>query len=198
MKNEKRKRGFLKENYSLSWNYIKESKNYILIIILLILFGAFTAMIYQPPELIELIKEKILFITQETEGLGPFGMIIYILNNNLRSSFFAMLFGIILGFMPVLSAITNGYFLGFVAGASVLEYGPIILWRLAPHGIFEFPAIILALATGTKLGMFLFKKEKKKELIRRLEGSMRVFLFIILPLFTIAAVIEGLLIILIT
>jgi len=40
----------------------------------------------------------------------------------------------------------------------------------------------------------LFTAEKKKELVRRLEGSLRVFLFIILPLLVIAAIVEGFLI----
>jgi uncharacterized membrane protein SpoIIM required for sporulation len=49
-----------------------------------------------------------------------------------------------------------------------------------------------------KLGMFWFKNERKKELMRRLEGSLRVFLFVVLPLLIIAAIVEGILIILVS
>ncbi|HJX50295.1 MAG TPA: stage II sporulation protein M, partial [Candidatus Nanoarchaeia archaeon] len=69
-----------------------------------------------------------------------------------------------------------------------------VLLRLLPHGIFEFPAIILALATGIRLGLFWFSDNKKKEFVKRVEGSLRVFLFVILPLLIIAAIIEGFLI----
>ncbi len=195
MKSKKQKKGFLRENYSLSWNYVKESSVYVLIVIFLLVFGAFISLVYQPPEFIEAVKSFIESVLRETSGFGTFEMIIYILNNNLKNSFFAMFLGIIFGIVPGFTALANGYVLGFVAEKSILVGGPGILWRLVPHGIFEFPAIILALATGMKLGMFWFKSERKKELIRRLEGGLRVFLFIVLPLLIMAAIIEGFLII---
>lgn len=189
------KKGFLKENYTITWRYTKESHPYILIIIFLLFFGAFISLIYQPPEFIEAVKAFIDSVLNETQGFGVIEMIVYILNNNLKNSFFSMILGIIFGIIPIFTALANGYILGFVAEKSVAIDGPSVLLRLVPHGIFEFPAIILALATGTKLGMFWFGPEKKKELIRRLEGSLRVFLFLILPLLIIAAIIEGVLII---
>lgn len=195
---KKERRGFLRENYSLSWSYIKESSAYILIVICLLLFGVFLSLIYQPPEFIEAVREFIETVLRETSGLGIIEMIIYILDNNLKNSFFAMFLGIFLGIIPVFTALANGYVLGFVAEKSVLLGGPLILLRLVPHGIFEFPAIILALAVGIKLGMFWFGHDKKKELIRRLEGSLRVFLFVVMPLLIIAAIIEGFLIIMIS
>jgi stage II sporulation protein M len=195
---KQRKKGFLNENYRLSWDYMKESSIYMLIVIFLLFFGAFLSLIYQPPEFVEAVRAFIESVLQETSGFGVSEMTIYILNNNLKNSFFAMSFGIILGIIPGFTALANGYVLGFVAEKSVLIGGPGILWRLIPHGIFEFPAIILALATGMKLGMFWFKNERKKELMRRLEGSLRVFLFVVLPLLIIAAIVEGILIILVS
>jgi len=194
MKKKKRDDGFFRKHYSLSWSYIKECSTYILIIIFLLFFGAFVSFIWQPPEFVEAVKKFIESILNETAGFGVFDMIIYILNNNLKNSFFAMFFGIIFGIVPVFTALTNGYVLGFVAEKSVLAAGPLVLLRLFPHGIFEFPAIILSLAVGMKLGLFWFSSEKKKEFVRRLEGSLRIFLFVVMPLLIIAAIIEGTLI----
>lgn len=198
MKNKKRKtekqENFWRKNYSLSWKYIKESKSYLLFILLLFLFSFVIALFYQPPEIVEIIKKFIEELLRETQGLNTWQMIIFILDNNLKSSFIALILGIFLGIFPVITAFSNGYILGFVAEKVVKVEGGFVLWRLFPHGIFEFPAIILALALGVKFGMFWFSKEKKKEFLIRLENSLRVFLFVILPLLIIAAIIEGILI----
>jgi stage II sporulation protein M len=263
---------FFKKNYSLSWQYLKESSNYTLVIISLLLLGAFIGLFYQPQGLIDTMRNFIKDVLDQTSGLNTWQMIIYILDNNLRSSFFALFFGIFLGIIPVFTALANGYILGFIAEKSVSAEGPLVLLRLVPHGIFEFPAIIIALALGIKLSHFYFitkekskafssfilsllsfivlltisvlpvllyfersgitdvesmaavpwfssyllfssilifilsnylgslilsKDERKivyKEIIRRFENSLRVFLFVVLPLLVIAAIIEGFLI----
>ena len=74
-----------------------------------------------------------------------------------------------------------------------LEGGASLL-KLLPHGIFELPAIFIALGIGLKLGTFPFQKEPEKSLKRFLGNSIRVFLLIVLPLLLIAGIIEGLLI----
>ena len=194
-KSEKRKQeDFWQKNYSLSWHYILECKNYILFILLLFLFSFYIALFYQPPEIVEIIRKFVEELLRKTQGLNTWQMIIFILDNNLKSSFFAMLLGIFLGIFPVATTFVNGYILGFIAEKAMKIEGSFILWRLFPHGIFELPAVVLALALGTKLGMFIFSKEKKKEFLRRLENSLRVFLFVILPLLIIAAIIEGILV----
>lgn len=201
MKNKKRKiekqQNFWKRNYSLSWNYIKESKSYLLFILLLFLSAFVVALFYQPPEIVEIIKKFVEELLRKTQDLNTWQMIIFILDNNLKSSFIALLLGIFFGIFPVITTFSNGYILGFVSEKVVEAEGGFVLWRLFPHGIFEFPAIILALALGVKFGFFWFSKEKKKEFLRRLEQSLRVFLFVILPLLIIAAIIEGILITLI-
>lgn len=185
---------FFKKHYSLSWRYICESKGCLLFIVLVLLFGFSVALYYQPTEVIEMIKEFIERLLEETQGLSMWEMVVYILNNNLKNSFFAMILGVFFGVVPFLTAFVNGYVLGFVVEKITNAEGISILWKLAPHGIFEFPAVILALALGTKIGLFWFAKEKKKEFVGRLENSLRVFLFVILPLLVIAAIIEGFLI----
>jgi len=187
-----------KENYSLSWKYIKESRNYIYFILALILGSALLGVVYQPPELVELIKKFLQDLASQTAGLNWWQMIIFILNNNLQSSFFAMILGFFFAVFPAMAGFSNGYVLGFVAEKAIAVGGIGSLWRLLPHGIFEFPAIILALTLGTKFGLFWFVKrgERTKEFKKRLEESLRVFLFVVIPLLVIAAIIEGILIVL--
>jgi stage II sporulation protein M len=69
--------------------------------------------------------------------------------------------------------------------------------KLLPHGIFELPAIILALAFGLRTGMFIFSKKPELEFRYRIKNALRVFVFVIVPLLVIAAIIETSLIFLI-
>jgi stage II sporulation protein M len=63
--------------------------------------------------------------------------------------------------------------------------------NLLPHGIFELPAIFISFGMGLKFGTFLFYKEKMKKFAEFFSNSLRVFVFVILPLLVIAAIIEG-------
>ncbi len=192
-----KKRNFWKEQYSLSWSYIKDLRNYILFILVVLLWSLILGLFYQPPEIVELIQKFLKDLLSRTEGLNIWQMILFILNNNLQTSFLSMLLGVFLGIFPVLTAFSNGYVLGFVAEMAINAEGITSLWRLFPHGIFEFPALILSLALGTKLGTFIFagKEKRKKEFIRRLKNSIGVFFLVVLPLLIIAAIIEGILIV---
>ena len=66
-----------------------------------------------------------------------------------------------------------------------------VLWRIFPHGIFELPAVFISLGLGLKLGTFIFQRNKLKAFAEFFWNSLRVFLFIVLPLLIIAAIIEG-------
>ena len=119
-------------------------------------------------------------------------MIFFILQNNVQSALFSLIAGIFLGIPPLLSAVTNGVVIGYVLSKTYEIGGLAIWWRLLPHGIFELPAVFIALGMGMKLGAALFKN--KKEIKDKLYQSINVFLMIILPLLITAAIIEGLLI----
>ncbi len=162
----------------------------------------------------------------------------FIFLNNLQSSFFGLIFGVLFGIFPLIATVVNGYLLGFIASMSVEGEGFLILLRILPHGIFELPAIFISLALGLKLGInlivnlikyyfpdisnlmlvllitlsilllplsFLFylvllivDLKLRKRIVPQyksiLWSSIRVFLFIIIPLLIIAAIIEGTLI----
>lgn len=190
-----KKRGFLRGSYKEGLDYIGASKNFIYSIMVIFLFFFLVGFFIQTPQILE---ERILEFIQEllrkTEGMSQPELVSFIFFNNLQSSFMGMLFGIILGIFPVLTTLSNGYLLGFVAEKTVEEEGILTLWRIFPHGIFELPALFISLGLGLKLGTFIFKKNKLKTLNTYLLKSIKVFFFIVIPLLIIAAVIEGALI----
>lgn len=195
---KKRKEFNLKEEYKKSWDYLKHSKNFIYVII--IIFFVFTLIgffISVPDSLKSQILKFITELLEKTQGMSQMELIKFIFFNNLQSSFYGIIFGFLIGIFPIIATIANGYLLGFVASISVENGGILSLWKLLPHGIFELPAVFISLGLGLKFGMFIFQKKKLESLKNYLINSLRVFLLIVVPLLIIAAIIEGSLIFLI-
>ena len=135
-----------------------EQSNRIFSIILFFVLGIFGFLfpVFFEQQIFELIAR----IIAETKDKGLFGLTAYIIHNNVQSAFFALIFGIVLGIVPLGVLIINGYVLGFISNKTIALEGPLVLWRLFPHGIFEIPAIMISIALGLKIGSFLFKAKK--------------------------------------
>jgi len=189
------KKSFLLDNYSKSFKYLKESKNFIYLAIIIFFVFSIIGFFIPPPEIIE---QQILTFIQEllekTAGMNLSELTAFIFLNNIQSSFMGMIFGFFLGLFPLFAITSNGYLLGFVASISVDVGGIFVLWRLLPHGIFELSAIFISLGIGLKFGTFIFQKNKSESFRKYLWNSLRVYLFIVIPLLIIAAIIEGILI----
>ncbi|MBI2629699.1 stage II sporulation protein M [Candidatus Pacearchaeota archaeon] len=183
-------------SYMQCWNYLKESKFYIYIIISLFALSILIGFIF-PVFFIEAIKSLLKELAEKTQDMNFMQMFIFIFKNNLTTAFSGMIIGLFLGIFPVIITIINGYVLGFVSSKTADSIGAKFIFALLPHGIFEIPALIISLSLGLRLGMFIFAKEKSKSLKYNLENSLRVFILIILPLLFIAGIIETLLIFLI-
>lgn len=134
-------------------------------------------------------------LVEKTLGLGPLQLIWFIFQNNVSSAFLAIVFGIFLGIVPFFNAVTNGAVLGYVLSKATEIEGFGVILRLIPHGIFELPAIFIAIGMGMHLGMFVFAHNRKQTLKERFIDAACAFFVIIVPLLVIAAVIEGLLIV---
>ncbi len=185
----------MKEIYKSIFDYLKDSKNYIYFSIFLFLLFVFLGAFIQPPaEILKKISELIKKLLEQTSGMNQIQLIIFIFFNNLKVSFLGLFFGAFFGIIPIILSISNGYLLGIVSALSVKKNGALILLNLLPHGIFELPAIFISFGLGIKFGTFVFEKNKKETFLDYFYNSLKVFLFIIIPLLLIAATIEGTLI----
>ncbi len=183
---------FLKKYYGISWEYLKESRNFVYFVTALFFFFTIIGFFIPAPEYVA--NQISIFIDEllsKTDGLQQAGLIQFIFFNNLQSSIVSLLFGSFLGIFPVIAIIINGYLLGFVSEMSVRNDGIFVLWKLLPHGIFELPAVFISTGLGLKLGTFVFHKNKFETFKKYLWNSLIVFLFIILPFLILAAIIEG-------
>lgn len=191
-KKQKKEQFSFGQEYKRSWNYIKESREFIYSVALVFFIFAIIGFLFPPPgPILEKILALIEELLEKTQDMSQPELISFIFFNNLQSSFFGIVLGIFLGFIPILFAISNGYLLGFVAAIAVSEGGFLTLWRVFPHGIFELPAVFISLGLGVKLGSFIFQKNKSGSFKKYLFNSLRVFLLVVLPLLVVAAIIEG-------
>lgn len=190
------KKGSIKEIYQKCWTSIKEAKIYILVIVgIFFLFTLIGYFIPAPSEISALISNYIKDVVNQIASLSWIQLISFIFFNNAKSSFFGLVLGILFGIFPIFVSIFNGYILGFVSNESVKTSGILILWKLLPHGIFELPAVFISLGLGLKLATMLL--DKKRKFGESFINALRVFLFVVVPLLIIAAIIEGTLIFLV-
>lgn len=193
MKNKKKRGINLKKEYAESWKYLWSSKKYIQIVFYVFVVFAIIGFFVPVPELI---ADKILTflkeIIEQTKDLGFFGLFKFIFLNNVKSSFFGIVLGIVFGIFSILIALANGFLLGFVASLSVRAENIFVLWRIFPHGVFELPALFISLGLGLRLGFFVFEDTSKRTFKQELLNSGKAFLLIVIPLLFIAGVIESL------
>jgi stage II sporulation protein M len=182
----------LKKEYQQCFNYIKECRKFIYLIILIFVVFSLIGFFAPAPDSVSVqIRLFIEELLKQTQGMSQGELIKFIFLNNLQSSFFGMLFGAVLGIFPVIASLSNGYLLGFVAFESVKSEGIFVLWRIFPHGIFELPAVFISLGLGMKLGTFILEKKKIESFQKYFWNSLRVFFLIVIPLLIIAGIIEG-------
>jgi stage II sporulation protein M len=115
------------------------------------------------------------------------------LNNSLKTAL-VIIFGPLLGVVPIIFLIINGAILGAVIPVSVESKG---LWSslmaIIPHGVFELPAIFLGTSIGIRLGLHPIRRLAGKAdttLYSEIGYGIRIFITIIVPLLLLAALIE--------
>ncbi|MGF3499526.1 MAG: stage II sporulation protein M, partial [Candidatus Methanosuratincola sp.] len=124
----------------------------------------------------------------------PFTVVFLFFKNLLTAGMAFLLSPLI--FVPAAILLLNGYLLGMVGSIVANE---VSLWAalasLAPHGIFEMPALVIAAAAGFRFGIAVLKKIKSKIggtdylVSYDFEKSLRLFVLSAILLF-VAAIME--------
>lgn len=133
-------------------------------------------------------------LAQFYKPFEPMSVAFLFIKNSLTASV-AFLAGPIL-IIPAFILLFNGFIVGVVS-ATLIDQVSIMapILALAPHGIFELPALVVASAAGLRLGVSVIRKIKSKmshseyRLTESLELSFRLFLFALL-LLLVAAIME--------
>ncbi len=176
--------------------YLKNLKCYILFSSFIFLFAILSGYLFAcnfPEETQKIIGElKEFFSVSENET--SFQMFLFILENNVIKLFTVILLGIFVGLIPLLSVWANGMILGIFAQIISQELSwTFLIVGILPHGIIEIPVLILSAAIGMKMGklavwrIFGGEKNLRKEFTK----AIKFYIFILVPLLFIAALIEA-------
>jgi len=177
---------------------LKRNKGFILVGVILFVIGGIAGytVYLNNPDLANLegssifsgLEQKISFF----QNLNILGKIIFIFLNNLLVALISVFLGAILGLFPIFIALMNGFVVGIVAG-KVLESNGIgyLLVGLVPHGVFEIPAILIAIGLGLKFGYLIIstiisillgkstKDNEFKLFIRELKPAFKIILILL-------------------
>ena len=176
-----------KKQVGEAWDFIKKSRRYFAFVIFLMVFGGVLVEFYSD-ELIKVIDPFLKDLVGSVSGLSGWGLIVFILQNNLKVAFLGIVLGIAFGIIPIANAFVNGAVIGYVLRITAEKSSILEIWKIFPHGIFELPAIIIALGLGIRLGFSVFSGKRFSD---NFYNSMNVLLYIVVPLLIIAAIIEG-------
>ena len=123
--------------------------------------------------------------------------VLALFGNNVRATVFSIAYGFIpFIYLPALSIGINSLLLGLFAGVYVNNGISLLAYfaGIVPHGIFELPALILALSSGIYLCRKVtdYVRHNEKGVMGPLmKDLLRLFVMHIIPLLMAAAVIEA-------
>ncbi len=138
-------------------------------------------------------------IPRDASGIELF---LFILSNNLIASALMTALGLIpFLFLPIFGALANGASLGITTSMAALkgyQTGPVLLFSVAPHGLFEIPAFLFAVTLGLLTCLRITNQALSASATRTedsfLSFSVRIikrWLAIVLPLLLLAAAVEA-------
>jgi len=139
------------------------------------------------------VSEVISALFQQFEGSVGVALFFKIFFQNSRATLIIILSGIVLSIFPVCAILFNGIVIGCLLSSieifSVITKSQAVLYMI-PHGIFEIPAVILAISLGIKFGLWPYKKNKLSYIKTSFIRSLKCYILVILPLLLIAGMIE--------
>lgn len=119
---------------------------------------------------------------------------LFIFVNNASTCFLSIFFGLFFGIFPLIVLALNGFLMGYLAYYAFLDHGiiyPIV--ALAPHGVIELTAVFICCALGLKLGVSVSKRiinRYPQSISSEFMNSLKLFLYLAVPLLLVAAFIE--------
>jgi|LGOV01.1.fsa_nt_gb stage II sporulation protein M len=194
---------FLNQQWDQAMNYYKENlkRLYGMTFSLFIVFSIMSTVFFiNNPDLAYEFYNEIEKIFQEKDILDQSGMglVISIFLNNISASVMIILLGFIPFFyFPIFSMFSNGMIIGVMGAVFQLKDIGLMPFAIGvlPHGVVEIPALVLSVVLGInicqKLVLMIIRRKEKIKFKFVLKESFRIFLLWLVPLFAIAAFIEG-------
>lgn len=194
---------YLKQQYKEVGRFLGRDIRWILlgvttvfVLVIIITHMAFMKNQAQLMDMIAVIQEELGDIASEEGALMARDLFL----NNIR----ACLIGVVSGFIPFLflpaftlfinAAVLGG--LGAMYQINGMSVFGMYIYGILPHGLFEFPAILISMAMGIYLCYCLVKRicegRYNRGIVKKaLADILRTFMMVIVPLLVVAALIES-------
>jgi len=146
---------------------------------------------YSRPENFTFFKDmanKLVRDFQDVNGIQMFWSILY---HNLLATYFTMCFVTLFGVIPLAICCCNGLMLGWVLATASQVTATGLAAMLVPHGIFEWPAMMLSWGIGLWRGLGYRFTAPSKGYYERWMAANKVFAGFMMPLLVLAALIES-------
>jgi uncharacterized membrane protein SpoIIM required for sporulation len=179
----------IKTYYRESLQSVSEARTCIFIAIALYCCAAFLG--WTHADHFSFLEEQIKRLAAQFAGKRAIAFIFKIFLHNLIATYVAMCFVVLFGVVPTIIAVFNGLILGWIIAKSPGGGATNIWLVLIPHGIFEWPAMMIAWGVGLWRGLGHRFSKTGSTWRERWETANKVYFTITMPLLFIAAVIEG-------
>jgi stage II sporulation protein M len=120
-------------------------------------------------------------------------LLFYIFINNLSVSLMLLLLFFLFGIAPILALLSNGLTIGILVAYSIDKIGlDNVFLAIAPHGIFEIPAFLIAATLSLHLSkkFFIFLRKQNSDFKQDFLFATKIMFLVVTPLLLIAAIIE--------
>lgn len=194
----------VKEEYKKSFCFIREIKWIFLGVVIAFIVLSFIvyALLLKYPQFTESFYQSV-YAMMSQKGIpeqAGIGMALSLFANNFVATGMMILLGFIpFVFLPVYGLISNSAVVAVVF-AMVKLYSDLSVFQLfvigiLPHGIFEFPALFLAMSMGIylcwSLCLLIVSSKKARPFKETVLNILRTMVLIIVPLLILAAAVEG-------
>ncbi len=156
-----------------------------------VVYGLAAILGWSFPQHFQFLEAQITTLVQQFAHLGAWEFIFRVFVHNLLICYVASCLVALFGLVPLFLAATNGLLIGWLftwlQDATWYE----LTAMLAPHGVFELPAMFIALGVGFWRGWGYRGAPEPLGWWGRVKRAHCVFLVFVLPLLLVAAIIEG-------
>lgn len=179
----------VKDYFSDVTRTISEAKYFILLAVIIYCCGLMVGLAF--PDSFPFFEEIVRSLIDQFADRNATDFIFRIFVHNLVATYFTMCLVVLFGIIPLCAAAFNGLITGWViakiSGMSVSEAAILLL----PHGVFELPAMMLGWGFGIWRGFGYRFSDSQSTAMERWKKATKVFVVVILPLLSVAAIIEG-------
>jgi uncharacterized membrane protein SpoIIM required for sporulation len=179
----------VKKLWADSRNIIVEAR-YCILIATFLYCGSFL-LSWSYPENFSFLDEALKELVAQFLNKSAISFIARLFIQNLIASYLTMCVVVLFGFLPATVAVFNGFMLGFVIASAPSVSALKILSLLVPHGIFEWPAMMIAWGIGIWRGFGYRYSTSPTTYKERWIEANKVFVTVVVPLLFIAAFVEG-------